>query len=138
MKSKRLSFEIKFHKRSRHWVSVHLHSSRGVMRGLLTMLSDHESAHTNACCWQAKQPSEDQCVAEIHFARDFLTLANIAHESQHAAYHRAVLIGIPLEDDEFQEYVSEDTGTLTDAIMAILHKNKVPVRYQLVPGRRLI
>ena len=107
------------------------------MRGVLTKLG-HDSGHTNACCYQANKPGKDQCVAEIHLARDYLALATIAHESQHAAYHRAVLIGIPLEDDEFQEYVSEDTGTLTDAIMAMMDKNKVPVRYQIVPGRRVI
>lgn len=137
MKSRRQSFELCFHKRSKHWVSVHLHSSRAAMRGVLTKLG-RKSDDTNACCWQANKPGKDHCVAEMHFGRDYLTLLSIVHECSHAAHHRAVLLGIPADDEEFQEYVAEDTGTLADAFVACLDNKKIPVRYQAAPGRRMI
>lgn len=135
-KPKRLSFKIKFNRRSRHWVQVHLHSSRAVMRSIRTRVYKKSDSHNvDACCWQANQPSKDQCVAEIHLGADHLSVSDIAHECSHAAYHRAVLLGIPLDDDSFQEYVATDTGALTDSVMAFLSSQRVKIRYQQVPSQ---
>lgn len=115
MKSKRITFQATFGNRTTHWVNVVIHPSRKSMRTFLTRVG-HNSSHTNACCWQANKPGKDSCIAEIHLARGYLDLDTVAHESSHAAFHRSVLIGIPKEDPEFQEWVATDTGRLTQAI----------------------
>lgn len=135
--SKRLSFSLKIHKRSTHWVSVQLYQTRSAMRGVLRKLG-HDSSETNAACWQPnKAPVEDGCIAEVHFNRETLGLDTIAHEMCHAAYHRAVIIGIPIADKTFQEYVAEDTGTLTDACVAFLDSKGVRIGCATVKKRRV-
>lgn len=134
---KPLQFSVKFHKRSTHWVNVVIYKTRTQMRRKLKSIG-HDSSQTNAACWQANQPGKDHCVAEIHLAKDFLTLSTIAHESSHAAHHRAVLIGVPFDDESFQEYVAEDTGHVADAIVAFCDSKRIPIRYDTVPTRRMI
>lgn len=135
MKSK-LSFRVNIHKRSTHWVQVHVWPTRAVMRGILTKVG-HKSNNTEACCWQANKTAVDGCVAEIHFYRGGLTLETIVHESQHAAYHRACQIGVPKDDPSFQEYVSEDTGVISEGIVAFLDNRKIRVGYRAIPGRTI-
>ncbi len=132
MKTRR--FEIKFHKDSSHFVSVILYSSRAVMRRR-TRVKGHDSTHTNACCWQAGSPGKDSCIAEIHFGADFLTLDTIIHECCHAAYHRAVVMGVKKDADNFQEWVAGDTGIITEALIALFDEQKIAVRYGIVKRR---
>lgn len=133
-----LTFSVKFHARSTHWVSVILHKKVASMRCALTKHGHEDSSHTDAACWQANNPGKDNCVAEIHLAREKLYLGHIIHECCHAAYHRAILIGIQLSDDSFQEYVANDTGELADALVAFLDHEKIPIRYETVKTRRMI
>lgn len=112
---------------STHYVSVHVHSSRAVMRGVLTRVG-HKSSNTQAACWQPSKVT-DGCVAEVHFGRDHLSLDTIAHEMSHAAFHRTVLIGIPLTHTEFQEWVAETTGRLVGTFLAALVMDGVRVSY---------
>lgn len=133
---KTIQFSIKFHKQSTHWVSVILHPTRAIMRGILTRLG-HKSGNTEAACWQATKPTKDNCIAEIHFHRQRLSLETIVHECCHAAYHRAVALGVPKEADNFQEWVATDTGILTDACVALFDRHRVKVIYRIVKRRMI-
>ena len=130
------SFTVNFHKDSSHWVSVILYPSRAIMRRNLRQLKDYDTSHTNAACWQAGKVGADSCIAEIHFAQDFLTLDTIIHESTHAAYHRSVIMGVKKDADNFQEWVAGDTGIIAEAIVALFDLHRIPVRYKAV-NRRL-
>lgn len=127
--NRNLTFVINIHDVSTHWVNVILYPTRALIRRELTKRG-HNSTQTNAACWQANKPGKDHLIAEIHLARTHLSYETIAHESCHAAYHRAVLIGVPLTAARFQEYVAEDTGRITDAILAMLAAKKIPVEYR--------
>lgn len=131
-KNRRLAFEVKVHRRSTHFVSVQLHSSRKTMRSVLRRLG-HDPSHTDAACWQPNRFAKDNCVAEIHLAHDLLTYERIAHEAAHAAFHRAVLIGIPFSDGSFQEYLAEDTGVISDGIIRFCRQRKI----RILLGRKL-
>lgn len=132
----KLSFTLKFDENSTHWVNVVLHSSRSVMRCVTSKRWHERPNNANALCWQANQPGRDNCVAEIHLARTHLDVENITHECCHAAYHRAVLMGVPPANDSFQEWVAGDTGRLVDLCLAFLDRKNVRVNYRVVPGRR--
>ena len=132
-----ISFKVSIHKRSTHMVNVVVHGSLSSMRRLLKKHGHITWKTTVACCWQSNRIPKDGIFAEIHFCPEHLTLENIAHESSHAALHRAVLIGLAFTDDDFQEYVATDTGVLTDAILAGLDSRKIPVRLGVVPRRRI-
>lgn len=121
---KRLSFILKFHKDSTHYVQVHLWPTRAIMRGILAK-KGHDSSNTDAACWQPNRFQMDGLVAEVHYARDVLCLDTIAHEMCHAAYWRVVILGIPKADDRFQEWVATDTGVLTAACVAFLNSKGV-------------
>lgn len=138
MKSRRISFRVNIHKRSSHWVSVQLHSSRAAMRGILTKLGHKDSSDTNAACWQPQKAIADSCIAEIHLCRDHLFLSTIVHEATHAALHRVHIIGVMPGDKDYQEFICDDTGTIVEGIIAFFDRNKVAVRYAGIPTRRLI
>lgn len=128
MKSRTVRFTIRFHKDSTHWVSVVVHSTRAVLRCVETKLGSKTTSHADAFCWQADQPANDQCVAEIHLARTHLTVDCIAHESAHAAYIRSLVMGIRLDSERFEEWVATDTGRLTEAIVLELIKRRIKIR----------
>ena len=134
---KRRTFKIDFHKDSAHWVSVVLHSSRAVMRRALNTRAGYDASNTNACCWQAGKVGSDSCIAEIHFGRDFLTLDTIVHESTHAAYHRAFVMGVKKDADNFQEWVASDAGIVAERIVALFDQARIPIRYECVKRRLL-
>lgn len=136
--TKRVSFIVHFHKSSTHWVNVVVHTSAKTMRACLTRRGHKDSSTTEACCWQGYKPHKDGCIAEIHFATDLLTLDAIAHESSHAAWWRTVIIGMQKEDERFEEWVADDTGRLTDAILAYLDKEGIQVKYASAPKRSAI
>ena len=96
-----------------------------------------DSSDANAACWQTHKPCFDGCIAEIHFARDFLTLAIIAHEAAHAAFHRSRMLGVQ-EPKEFEEWTANSAGVLTDIIIAYFDLHKIPVKYRSTPRRHLI
>lgn len=133
---KRRTFTVKFHQGSAHWVGVEIHSSQRAMRARRSRLGKKNS-RCSAFCVQNDNPSKDGCIATIHLARNSMTLDDIAHEASHAAHHRTVLLGVPRDADEFQEWVAWDTGVLTDAILAYLDQQRIAVRYQTVPSRKL-
>ena len=137
MKPTRFSFSVNIHKNSTHWVAVQIHSTTAAMRACLTSKGHKDASHTDGACWQANKPGVDHCVAEIHFSRQLLNLETIAHESAHAAFHRVVLLGVPYEHIDFQEFMAEDTGVITEAIIAMCDKNKIPIRYRNI-NRRMI
>jgi hypothetical protein len=126
------SFTIQFHKDSSHWVSVILYPSRSILRQTLRNLKDYDSSQTNAACWQAGKVGNDSCIAEIHFAQDHLTLNTIIHESTHAAYHRAIIMGVKKDAPNFQEWVAGDTGIIAEAIIAGFEVHKIPVAYEAI------
>lgn len=134
---KTIFFTVKFHKDSTHWVNVVVHPTRRQMRCVLTKLGHKDSDTTDACCWQSNKPAKDNCVAELHFAADILRLSSVAHESSHAAYHRAVLMGVPKDADNFQEWIAGDTGIVADAIIAFLDSKRIPVSYGCVKRRMI-
>lgn len=136
-KRTRFSFAVNIHKNSTHWVSVQIHRTTAAMRSYLTKLGHKDSSHTDGACWQANKPGIDHCIAEIHFSKPLLNLETIAHEASHAAFHRAILIGVPYEHKDFQEFLSEDTGVITEAIIAMCDKNKIPVHYRKIKRRML-
>lgn len=138
MKLKRLSFRVNIHRRSNHWVSVQLHSSRAIMRGILTKIGHKDSSNTNAACWQPQKAIEDSCISEIHLCRDHLSLSTIVHEACHAALHRVHIIGVAAGDKDWQEFICDDTGAIVEGIIAFFDKNKIAVRYAHIPARRLI
>ncbi len=109
-------FNIPFGLNTTHFVSVHVHTNRAVMRCVATKLRGYPKA-IDGFCWQANNPAVDGCVAEIHLAADTLDLDTIAHESSHAAFHRVKVLGVPHDHDDFQEWIAADTGRLTQAIV---------------------
>ena len=137
MKSTVLSTQVLFYKESTHFVDVLVYKTRAAMRGALRKKGDHDSSNTDAACWQPNGLRKDNCIAMLYFARTHLTLETIAHECTHAAYHRAELIGLKLDDHRFQEYVASDAGKLTDTVIAWLDVNRVPVKLACVPSRRV-
>ena len=121
----KLRFKIRLYD-STHWIHVLLHSTRAVYRQQ-TSVKGHVSKGTEACCWQSKQPSKDGLVAEIHMAAENLCYDTIIHECTHAAFHRAVLLGIPFTDDGFQESVATDAGQIADGCIKYLHSQKIKI-----------
>lgn len=130
MKSRAIrTFRLDVGKRSTHWVSVVVYKTRKHMRGILTVRHGHKSSSTTeACCWQANNPSKDGCVAEIHLALDNLNEDSIIHECTHAAFHRAILLGIPYEDKDFQEWVARNTGEFASKLLALFRQTKIKMK----------
>jgi hypothetical protein len=121
----RLEFTIHPYKGvSRHFIAVALHHDLRTMRRFCKS-KGYSADGALACCWQPKNLTESQCVAEIHYARDRLTVDIMAHEAVHAAFSRAVLLGIPFDNEEFQEQLAQDAGILVEAIYSTLTENKV-------------
>lgn len=125
-------FDIQISDKSSHMVQVVLHNTRAGMRRALTRHGHKDPRNTEACCLQVNKLCTDNIISEIHLNREFLTMEYIAHECCHAAYHRTVLQGIPLDDEEFQEFVAETTGSLTDALVAEFTKKRIRITYEKV------
>lgn len=113
------------------------------MRGVLRKRK-HNSTHTEAACWQANNPTKDNCVAKIFLAAKGLQLDSIIHECVHAAYHRTLLTGVPLDrneikngSDDFEEWVALVTGNLADALIAYLDKEEIAINYDCVKRRMI-
>jgi len=123
-------FDIRISDKSSHIVQVVLHNTRAGMRCALTKSGFKDSRNTEAVCCQVNKLGADNIISEIDLNREFLTMEYITHECCHAAYHRTVLQGIPLDDDEFQEFVAETTGSLTDALVAEFTKNRIRITYE--------
>ena len=136
------SVELKFSKTSAHKVIVRVYEKRSVMRGVRTKWDGKDYATKrkpcDAFCWQLHKPGANNIVAEIFLAADHLYLELIAHECAHAAWHRVKLMGIPIEDEEFEEYVAVATGLLTDTLFAWLDKQGFHIKLNVVPQRRVI
>lgn len=129
---------LKFSTNSAHLVSVRVYDTRAAMRSLTTRNGHVRPNNANGLCWQANKPGSDDVVAEIHLAKTHLTLDTIVHECTHAAWHRVRLMGLPVSHDEFQEYVACAAGLLADTLLAWLSKEKIEVRLNVVPTRRVI
>lgn len=117
------SYTVKFSNNSTHSVQVVLHKTTNGMRRTLKRIGHKDPSRTLAACWQPDRMIRDGdniVVAEIHLCVPHLNRENIIHESSHAAFHRATLAGIPMTDDNFQEWVADDTGRLSVAIMVKL------------------
>lgn len=131
-------FTVTLGKHTTHKIYVLVYKNRAAMRGALTKAGHKDSSSTAAACWQANRPGLDSVVAEIHLPGCGLTLDNIIHESTHAAYHRARLVGIPPEHKDFEEWISDTTGTISETIFLWLDKNKFKIRFSNMKGRRAI
>lgn len=133
---KRLSFTLKFHKASTHYVQVHVWPTRAIMRCILTKKGHKDSSDTDAACWQPNKHEPDGLIAEVHFGRDIIALETIAHEMAHAAYHRAKVIGCPDSSKEFQEWIADGTGTLTAACIMFLEREGIKLPAFKKRGKR--
>lgn len=128
---------LKFSTSSTHQVSVRVYKTRAAMRSLTSRWGHEKPNRTDGMCFQANKPGKDQIVAEIHLAETHLTLETIAHECAHAAWHRVRLMGLPLDDEEFQEYLAASTGLMTDTLLAWCDQQKLRVKLNCVPTRRI-
>jgi hypothetical protein len=135
---KTLMFNVKFNQDYTHWVQVRVFKTQSSMRRSLKNNRKFDSSKTQAACWQAASPHDDNCIAGLYFSREHLTLENIAHECCHAASHEAVVLGYKVGGKEFEESVCRWTGVLTDAVVAFLDKERVPIKYGCVPDRRML
>lgn len=125
-------FTIAFYACRTHHCDVTIYKTQGAMRHRLNR-SDPSTCHndTQAACWQSNNPAKDNCVAELIFCLPGLTIEHIAHECCHAAYHRAVILGIHQTNPEFQEFVAEGSGLLTELVISYLDKYHIPVRVSI-------
>lgn len=129
---------LKFSNTSTHLVSVKVYATRNAMRGALSRLGHRHSRQSDACCWQADKPGKDCVVAGIHLAKTHLTLENIVHECLHAASHRVKLMGLPVDGYDFEEYLAAAVGLLSDTLLAWCDQQKLRVKLNCVPARRVI
>ena len=91
-----------------------------------------ENDDSEACCIQVMKFDAGQLrVADIHIPADRLKLSSIAHEATHVAWHRARLIGYPLQQVpengvssySYEEEVAWCVGKLTFQIVNTLQKS---------------
>lgn len=135
--SKPVTFKVLFGVTSSHWVNVMLHNTRRAMRAHMTRMGHKDSSNTQAACWQTNNLLKDDCVAELHFGRDVITVGDIAHEAVHAAYHRTKFLGL-LDDSRFEEWVATDAGILTDVVLGCFDERGIEVKYKTVPRRSAV
>jgi hypothetical protein len=118
------SFTVKFGTQTEHCAQVVIHGSLAAMRRCLRRVGHKDPKHTLAACWQPsrliKKDGSEIVVAEIHFCPEHLDLDTILHESVHAAWHRAVVAGIPVKHESFQEWVATDAGVLAQEITRLV------------------
>lgn len=121
-------FTVPFALNTSHRCSVLVHKSRAAMRAWLTRKKGHNSSNTEASCWQCSEFPEDNVICELHFYRDGLSLDTVAHECAHAAHHSAIVAGVPLADDDFQEWTAARTGRLLQVVLLELQAKGLKVR----------
>lgn len=124
-----IEFQVNCATNSVHWVNVTVCNTVADMRRRLHKLEPGSCKDTLAACVQSYDCATTHRIADIFFAKPHLEVAIVVHEATHAAFHKANLMGLKYESDDFQEWLCEVSGTLTEGIIRYLDSKKVYVRY---------